>query len=167
MDWNIEQSLSYLREHKKPGPAPPYQCAKYVNNALKAGGIKIRPVAVRYQGDGPSACDYGSYLEEVGFEVFYDNVDENLACRSYAPIAGDIAIFMPIRGEKINGIVINMHKHGHIQMYDNANAKWISDFAQHDFFPGRDARVKYDRFRIYRYTNILCKKSTSTVDFSR
>ena len=167
MDWNLQKSLSHLRENAKPGPAPPYQCAKYVNMAIKAGGLELRPVPFRYPGDGPSACDYGDYLEEVGFEIFYDNIDEDFRCESYRAISGDIAIFMPISGGKISGISIHMHKHGHIQMYDGVTNRWISDFRQHNFFPGNDYRIKYDRFRIYRYTGLMCRRSNAKVDFSR
>jgi hypothetical protein len=161
----MQASLKSLRENKKPGPAAPFQCAKYVNRALRDGGTHLRPVKFRYPGDGPSACDYGAYLEEVGFEVFYDNTEEELQCRSYHPVAGDIAIFMPIAAEVKNGMTISLHKHGHIQMYDGKS--WISDFEQKGFFVGKDYGIKWGRFRIYRFTNLMCKHSNSNVNFSK
>jgi hypothetical protein len=165
MTWDIQASLKSLRDNKKPGPASPYQCAKYVNRALRDGGIHLRQVKFRYPGDGPSACDYGAYLEEAGFEVYYDNTEEDLACRPYHPLAGDIAIFMPIAAEIKNGHTISLHKHGHIQMFDGK--AWISDFQQKQFFVGKDYRIKWGRFRVYRFTDLMCKQSILKVDFSR
>jgi hypothetical protein len=163
--WDIQSSLKSLRENKKSGPAAPYQCAKYVNRALRDGGVHLQQVKFRYPGDGPSACDYGAYLEDVGFEVFYDNTDDELMCRAYHPVAGDIAIFMPIAAEVKNGLTINLHKHGHIQMYDGIS--WISDFEQKHFFVGKDYKIKWGRFRIYRFTDLMCKASNLPVNFSR
>jgi hypothetical protein len=159
--------LKSLREHKKAGPAPPFQCAKYVNQALRDGGIKLRPVTPRHVGDGPSACDYGAYLEDVGFEVVYDNTEDDVACRSYHPISGDIVIFMPIAAAGQNGPAISLHKHGHIQMYDGQSRAWISDFQQSGFFPGRDYRIKWGRFRVYRFTDLMCGNSGRKAGFSR
>jgi hypothetical protein len=165
MPWNLDASLESLRKNKKPGPAPPFQCAKYVNSALKDGGIQLTAVKFRYPGDGPSACDYGAALEDVGFEVFYDNTEEDLVCKDYHALKGDVAIFMPIASEVKNGLMISLHKHGHIQMFDGK--VWISDFQQNQFFVGKDYRVKYGRFRIYRYTDLMCKSSQLPVTFSR
>ena len=103
--------------------------------------------------------------EDVGFEVFYDNTEEDLVCNDYYPVKGDIAIFMPIASEVKNGLMVNLHKHGHIQMFDGK--VWISDFQQSQFFVGKDYRVKYGRFRIYRYTDLMCKSSQLPVTFSR
>jgi hypothetical protein len=162
MDWDIEKSTTYLWNNKKPAPAPPFQCAKYVNNALKAGGVNIGPVKNRYPG-APSACDYGPYLEAVGFEIFFDNTD-NLTCEriSYKPLQGDIAIFQPFKAQRtLNSQLVDViHKHGHIQMF--VDGVWISDFAQlGELYPGRDYKNTEDPFRIYRYTNLMCIKSTS------
>jgi hypothetical protein len=166
MGWDLQATLASLRKNKKPGPAPPYQCAKYVNRALRDGGIQLQSVQVRYPGDGPSACDYGAYLEDVGFEVFYDDTVEELACGDYHPDAGDIVIFMPIAAESTrSGLAINLHKHGHIQMFDGK--VWISDHEQIGFFPGRDYRIKWGRFRVYRFTDLMCKRSGLLVKFSK
>jgi hypothetical protein len=167
MNWNLQASLKSLRENAKPGPAKPFRCAAYVNRALRDGEVHLRPVKFRYPGDGPSACDYGAYLEEVGFEVFYDNTEEDLLCRGYYPASGDIAIFMPIAAEVKNGLTIHLHKHGHIQMYDGETKQWISDFKQKNFWVGKDYAIKWGRFRIFRYTNLMCKESHLKVDFSK
>lgn len=151
MDWNVEASLAHLRGNSKPSPAPPYRCAQHVHAALEAGGIPLQPVASRYPEDGPSACDYGGPLEDAGFHLFYDSVDEDLASAAYAPARGDIAIFMPVSAGIVDTMAVYMHRHGHIQMYDDDRAAWISDFVQPDFFPDLDTRIDYDRFRIYRY----------------
>lgn len=165
MSWDKDASLKSLRDNKKPGPAAPFQCAKFVNRALRDGGVHLAQVKFRYPGDGPSACDYGEALEQAGFEVFYDNTEDDLQCRAYHPIAGDIAVFMPIAAEVINGLTISLHKHGHIQMYDGK--AWISDFEQSGFFVGKDYRIKWGRFRVYRYTDLMCKASGLPVRFSR
>jgi len=167
MTWDLQATLESLRENRKPGPAPPYQCAKYVNRALRDGGVHLPQVDARYPGDGPSACDYGSSLEDVGFEVVYDNTNEDSKCRAYHPLPGDIVIFMPIAAEARNGLTISLHKHGHIQMYDGHSKSWISDFKQAGFFPGRDYGIKRGRFRAYRFTDMMCKRSSLKVDFSR
>ena len=153
MEWNVEASLAHLRRIRKPKPAPPYQCARHVHAALEAGGLRLPPIESRHPEDGPSACDYGRPLEQAGFAVFYDNLDEDLASTSYAPAGGDITIFMPITSEIVSEIAIHLHRHGHIQMYDDVSAAWISDFRQGDFFPDRDTRIGYDRFQIYRHAH--------------
>jgi hypothetical protein len=133
MVWNIQASIESLRNHSKAGPAPPYECAKIVNGALRDGGIHLRQVKSRYPG-APSACDYGAYLEEVGFQVFFDNTGEDLLCKGYHQLPADIAIFMPIAAEVKDGLIIGMHKHGHIQMFDGRI--WISDFNTNSFLEG-------------------------------
>ena len=151
MEWNVEASLAHLRHRRKPRPAPPYRCAQHVHAALAAGGIVLAPVASRHPEEGPSACDYGPSLELASFRIFYDSVDEDLASAAYAPLRGDIAIFMPVSVGIVDTMAIYLHRHGHIQMYDDVVAAWLSDFEQPDFFPDGDTRIDYDRFRIYRH----------------
>lgn len=163
MDWNVAVAVKHIQENK--ATTPQYRCAKYVREAIEKGGIELKRPNERWPGEGPSACDYGSSLEQAGFEVFYDNTSENLQCGAYHPIKGDIAIFMPIEAEQANGINIKRRKHGHIQMYDGV--QWISDHAQRQFFAGSDYEKKWGRFRIYRFTNLMCKSSGLKVDWSR
>jgi len=86
-------------------------------------------------------------------------------CAVYHPLAGDIVIFMPIAAEIKNGFTISLHKHGHIQMFDGK--AWISDFQQKGFFVGKDYRIKWGRFRVYRFTDLMCKHSDLKVDYSK
>jgi len=163
MDWNVVNAVKHLQDHKAESSQG--KCAKYVREAIEAGGLTLKRPSERWPGDGPSACDYGGSLEQVGFEVFYDNTQENLLCQAYHPVKGDIAVFMPIESSQENGININRRKHGHIQMYDGV--RWISDHAQHNFFAGSDYVKKWGRFRIYRFTNLMCKASNLRVEWSR
>jgi hypothetical protein len=128
-----------------------------VHAALAAGGIDLPPVASRHPEEGPSACDYGPSLELAGFRLFYDSLDEDLASIGYAPVRGDIAIFMPVTVGVVDTMAVQLYRHGHIQMYDDVTRAWISDFKQPDFFPDEDTRIGYDRFRIYRHAGTARK----------
>ena len=120
---NMEVTLKYLREHVEPGSKS--KCAKYVGNALKAGGFRWN-VSLSTAGD--SADGYGPVLEDNGYRAMPAGT---------APQAGDIVIFPRLTKEG----------HGHMAMFDGK--AWFSDFAQNDMSGGE----KYSKapYTLYRY----------------
>jgi hypothetical protein len=101
------------------------RCARYVREAIEAGGAKIplpRPVYAK---------DYGPVLSKLGFV--------KVAAVAYTPLRGDIVVLKAPTGQVA----------GHIQMYNGT--KWVSDFIQGtDIYPGpgyRKDKVGYEVFR--------------------
>ena len=107
----IHRLISWLDSHAHLHST--HLCAASVRQAMEAAGIPTvdRPPS----GD---AGDYGPFLLRHGAQV--------IAQESYAPKAGDIAVFD--RTED--------HPAGHIQVFDGH--QWVSDFVQHTFSPYRD-----------------------------
>ncbi|MBS0425483.1 MAG: CHAP domain-containing protein [Proteobacteria bacterium] len=100
------------------------QCAKYVRQAIEAGGVTIpnRPLYAK---------DYGPKLMELGFK--------KIGSAGYSPQKGDIVVLQPPKGQSA----------GHIQIY---NGKiWESDFKQSgDIYPGPTYRKEKVAYEIYR-----------------
>lgn len=96
-------AAKYAMEHALPGSAK--QCAKYVNNALKAQGI-------RSYGHGRDVA--GNLLRsKQGFhEVKYS--------KDYVPQIGDVMSMPSHRGSS--------HNYGHVAIYTEKG--WVSDFKQ-------------------------------------
>ena len=144
----MKKAVKHLKENVKPGmPRPPYECAKYVNNALKAGGINIdkhkntkeingKPVDPKYA----SAYRYGGYLEKEGFKPIenYEHKDGDKygKPKNYIEKKGDIVVFD--KTEK--------HPDGHMAMYDGK--EWKSDFNQNDMWGG-SIRNENPSYKIY------------------
>ncbi len=107
----IHRLISWLDSHAHLHSS--HQCAASVRQAMEAAGIQTadRPPS----GD---AGDYGPFLMRHGAQV--------IAQETYAPKAGDIAVFD--RSDD--------HPAGHIQVFDGQH--WVSDFVQHTFSPYRD-----------------------------
>lgn len=99
------------------------KCAKFVRQALEAGGINTdgRPV---------SAKDYGPFLESKGFD--------SVPASSFTPQAGDIVVINSIPG----------HPHGHIAMYDGK--QWVSDFKQQTFWGSHAYENQNAEHQFYR-----------------
>jgi hypothetical protein len=118
--FDVREATVYLRRHAKRRPSPPWECAKYTREAIAAGGVFLEPEK--------DAKDYGTSLERAGFRPL----------RAWErPRAGDVVVF---------GATGN-HRDGHMAMFDGR--RWISDFRQPNFLPGRDYAGA--RFTIYRY----------------
>ena len=101
------------------------QCAKYVRQAIEAGGIIITPPRPLY------AKDYGMKLVELGFQ----KIDSN----GYLPEKGDIVVLQPPKDQSA----------GHIQIYNGET--WVSDFKQSsDIYPGPAYRKEEVAYVIYR-----------------
>jgi len=119
--YDVEKAARHLTEHAEK--TSHHQCAKYVRQAIKAGGVRtyFHP---------QSACDYDSFLPKLGFrEVGQTN---------YSPQEGDIIVIESLKG----------HEHGHIAMYNGK--QWVSDFVQRDMFGGQAYRKKGVEYHIFR-----------------
>ncbi|NLE04964.1 MAG: RHS repeat-associated core domain-containing protein [Crenarchaeota archaeon] len=125
--YNIIAAVTFLENNAEPSSVG--YCAKYVRQALEAGGINTN-------GRPNSAKDYGPFLEGVGFSRVNTT-------NGYTPLIGDIAVISSFQGKNKN------HPYGHIQMY--SGSQWISDFIQRGFWPGSDYRSSQPAYKIYRY----------------
>lgn len=126
---NINLAVQHLRDHAQPKSIG--QCARYVRNALEAGGLKAinppeRPV---------NAKDYGPVLIARGF---YKSTLKNML-EQYDPIEGDVVVIEPYTGG---------NPAGHIAMFSGED--WISDFVQRDIWAGPGYRAKKPSLAIYR-----------------
>ena len=128
--FDVSNALIELNESALPKSSA--YCARYVRQALQAGGINTsnRP---------RSAKDYGPYLTRWGFHVVTSDIKSN----NYMAMRGDIAVF--------RGYGKNPHGawNGHIQMY-NGN-QWVSDFKQNHFTPGAGYSQPPVPYIIYRW----------------
>ncbi len=110
------------------------RCARYVRQALEAGGAKI-PIASRPL----YAKDYGPTLEGLGFQ----KVDPE----GYVPQPGDVVVLQPPSGRTA----------GHIQIWNGT--RWVSDFEQGtDIYPGASYRKEKVAYEIFRYNRPLRPK---------
>ncbi len=133
--WNVEKAVQYLRA--KAGP--PYgvgHCARYVREAIEAGGLKIS------QAGSGSAKDYGPRLAQAGF------VAQTGSDPPYQK--GDVAVIDGFAQSAAEGIKKD-HPDGHLAMYDGT--QWISDFKQTGVlpYPGSDYEKAKPKIVIYRY----------------
>ncbi|WP_435009924.1 hypothetical protein P12x_001137 [Tundrisphaera lichenicola] len=120
-EFNVEDAVAHLNSNANKKSSG--KCAKYVREAIEAGGINLE----RHR----HAKDYDSSLEDAGFEPV--TRDSN-----YQPQAGDVAVF---EGNK-------QHPSGHIQMYNGD--KWVSDFEQKNYSPYRKKNTTPDS-TVYRH----------------
>ena len=101
------------------------QCARYVREAIEAGGVTIPPPRPLY------AKDYGAKLAGLGFS--------KITAEGYTPQKGDIIVLQPPSGQSA----------GHIQMYNGST--WKSDFVQGTgIYPGPAYRKDEVAYEIYR-----------------
>ena len=105
-------------------PTSQGQCAKYVREALEAGGadLTVRPLYAK---------DYGPKLTALGFK----SVD----AKDYTPQKGDVIVLQPPKDQTA----------GHIEMFNGT--VWVSDFVQRDeIYPGAAYRKDQVAYAIYR-----------------
>ena len=118
--WNKDAAITHLRSHAES--VSHGRCARYVREAIAAGGISVAHTA--------SAHDYGGPLLAAGF----------YRVAGAYPLKGDVVVIQPIPH----------HPDGHMAMYDGTI--WISDFKQyHGFYPGQSYRQLHPAFQIYRH----------------
>lgn len=103
--WDLQKTLQHLRSHAHEKST--HWCAKYVRQALEAGGL------VGFRVGNAKDEVQKKTLESIGFSRVAEAMDEEVT-KGYIPQAGDIAITYT------NG--------NHASMYDGT--RWISDFRQ-------------------------------------
>jgi len=113
MAWNVNKCINWLVSHSNASSQ--HQCAKYVREAIEAGGLSTagRPV---------SACKYKSFLPTIGFNLI-KTIRGSYAQRVWSNTnaqPGDIS-------------VMDHGEHGHICMW--SGNQWISDFRQNNMWP--------------------------------
>lgn len=104
--FDVEVATKYLTQHAHPQPTN--WCAKYVHDALEAGGIKMtrQPDAITYRNSGV-----------IVSQALYKEISKPSSFKK-----GDITI------TEAN----QYHEFGHIAMWNGT--KWISDFIQKSEF---------------------------------
>ena len=125
MSWNLSAAIKHLVSSASGKSL--HQCAKYVRQAIEAGGVSTvgRPV---------SACKYKTFLPTIGFnaigQISGKINQDNWSRKNARP--GDIA-------------VMDHGEHGHICMW--SGTQWISDFKQNHMWPYGGDGICY----IFRY----------------
>jgi type VI secretion system secreted protein VgrG len=145
---DINKAVKYLDDHAEDDSTG--QCAKYVREALEAGGLDLTH-------HPRSAKDYGPTLLANGFKKTYEfqqikspkeeldassvNVSHSPgpADQEYVSQKGDVAIIQPYDGGRTDG---------HITMYDGT--QWVSDFKQRDMWGGPGYRKNKPPCIVYR-----------------
>ena len=135
--YDIDAAVAHLNAAAEGKPQ--HNCAKYVREAMEAGGMSTN-------GRPYYACKYGPFLLRKGFNQI-NITDPN----DYTPIKGDIVVFDTYPGQP-------KYPAGHIQMYNGE--KWVSDFVQRRFWPGTAYENDYKKrkeekreinFKIFRW----------------
>jgi hypothetical protein len=122
---DIDKFAAHLRRHAERQSVR--RCAKYVREALEAGGGDTT-------GYPPHAKLWGPTLLRMGFrELHIEHLD------TYRPMKGDVVVLQPYEGGNPSG---------HIAAYDGK--EWISDFVQRDFWSGHGYRKKKPSHVFYR-----------------
>lgn len=120
---DVDKAVATLNENAED--ASQGKCAKYVREAIEAGGTKVpnRPLYAK---------DYGPRLVQMGFE--------EVSAAGYVPQKGDVVVFDPPAGQVA----------GHIEMW--SGSRWVSDFRQRtdDVYPGPAYRKEKTAHAIYR-----------------
>ena len=119
---DIEKAVKALDDNAQDESSG--RCARFVREALLAGGVVISPHPVH-------AKEYDSYLLAKGFVA--------LAVEGYVAEKGDVVVIQPYKGGSISG---------HIAMFDGTI--WVSDFRQRDFWGGPGFRNNKPPYVVYR-----------------
>lgn len=128
-DYDIGKAVAHLNSNAQPKSIS--RCARYVQNAIRAGGIKDLP--------GADAADFGPVLRNNGFEAVASSGNS----AGYTPQTGDVVQFDAIPG----------HPYGHTAMWNGT--QWVSDFKQRNLFVAKG----YDK-GTYTYYRIKHKGKT-------
>ncbi|GEM_PF-839168 len=143
--WDVNKAIEHLNSHAEQGSVG--YCARYVKNAISAGG-DINP--------WPSiegAKDYGDALLHRGFQVI--SFESSF-------ISGDVVIIQGIRKDDFpEGEITRDHPYGHMAMFNGQ--QWVSDFKQNNgYYPGGDYRKAKPACVFYRHKDALGDGSQST-----
>ena len=117
---DVDRAVTHL--DAAAGRSSLHKCARYVRQALEAGGLDT-------SGHPVDAKNYGPFLRSKGFT----RVDTD----GYQPQKGDVAVLPANKRSDA----------GHVTMYDGK--KWVSDFVQRDMFAGPSYRASGE-YAIYR-----------------
>ena len=120
MVWDTRVAGNWAKNHAEPRST--HNCATYVRNAIKAGGVTVTNTL--------NAKDYGPKLEAAGFRRISP---------TQTPRAGDVVVIQPYTGG---------NPAGHMAIYDGWD--WYSDFKQIDFWGGPGYRSSRPTYQIYR-----------------
>lgn len=127
--WDRDRAIEHLQRNSPRNTSVRGECARYVGNAIEAGGIHINR-ALNNSPSGRSASGYGPVLESGGFRAMPAGTE---------PQAGDVVVIQPITG----------HPDGHAAMYDGQ--VWRSDFRQdRGIYPNRGYREEQPPYTLYR-----------------
>lgn len=125
MSFDADEFAKYLRKHA--GKHSQSHCAKFVRRALEAGGADTKGHLV-------DAKTYGPVLTRNGFhEISVDNP------ATFNFSKGDVVVIEPTK---------HGNQAGHIAGYDGTS--WVSDFVQHDFWPGSVYAKEKPSYVVYR-----------------
>jgi hypothetical protein len=123
--FDIERAVEHL--NKASHGVSQGKCARYVREALAAGGLVVplpRPVYAK---------DYAPSLEAMGFK--------EVPASGYTAAKGDVAVIQAPSGRT----------EGHIQMFNGSI--WVSDFRQRaDIYPGPAYRNEQVAYRLFRFS---------------
>jgi hypothetical protein len=123
-EYSIQRAVAHL--DRAAHASSQGRCARYVREAIEAGGLPVPPPRPLY------AKDYGPTLENLGFVP--------VATEGYSAQTGDIAVIEPPTGRT----------EGHIQMFNGQI--WVSDFRQRaDIYPGPAYRNQAVPYVVYRH----------------
>ena len=125
MSIDVEKFVSYLHAHAVNQSQG--RCARSIRLALEAGGADTAGHPLR-------AKDWGPILTRNGFRSIAVPSPEQ--CRF---LKRDIVVIQPYQGG---------NPAGHIAGFDGE--KWISDFAQRDFWAGPTYRRERPDYAVYR-----------------
>jgi hypothetical protein len=115
------------------------RCARFVREALDAGGAHTNFTSTGEKGNNPiNAKNYGCVLIRNGFKVQKVN-----AVDGYNPITGDAAVIQDFEGDTNDA--------GHIAIYDGKN--WVSDFVQPNNKKTKDVDVSFYPSHLYLQHN--------------
>lgn len=107
--WDVAKSIDHLI--KASHPSSTHCCARYVREAIEAGGLSL-------SGNPVNAIEYVRFLPTKGFRLIkYVKYDPAYATYMREAMPGDIAVMANPKGGP-----------GHICMY--TGKQWISDFRQ-------------------------------------
>ncbi|MDU7483337.1 MAG: hypothetical protein E7K90_18385 [Hafnia alvei] len=117
-----DKDRSVIYLNSHAGSHSQHRCAEYTREAIEAGGIRLNHHL--------DAKDYGDSLTYAGF------VDVT----GSEPEYGDIVVIQPYVGRNSSG---------HMAMFNGRG--WVSDFKQHDLYPGSGYRKNHPPYKLYRY----------------
>jgi len=89
--WNLDRAIRHLQKNSPESTGFARECAKYVGNAIEAGGIRINR-GLNNSARKESAYGYGPILEDAGFIALPEGTDPKTAQ------PGDVVVIQPPLG---------------------------------------------------------------------